>query len=426
MQDTVSLTAGRTRRKRLLAGLFGILAFLLLVGLCLFAYHFYMVMTDSYGTFYSATDVADLDGDGDLDVLLHNVRQESEFTAFGGATPWFNESSGEFVARGLEYSSEGGGWASAAGDVDADGDVDLVVFIGYRLRLIFNQGGVQEGRLGEFERGRTIDGPERNGQYGSIIMGDLNDDERIDGIVVGCCGRLFSLDPKDDSPNVSGAWINRLDNDGRLGQISAITALDGLAIKSAALGDLDSDGDLDLFAAVITPSEGRNRDPSDRVIINDGQGNFTDSGQRLGETDSTAVALGDVDDDGDLDALVGSEEGASVWINQGGRQGGAEGVFTISEQTIPGDQTRAIFLADLDEDGDQDVLIGEKRRATIWWNEGQGAFEREDRRFYYTKRHGLAVEDFNGDGRPDIFAASYANDYRIWFNQGDGAFRLVK
>jgi len=187
-------------------------------------------------------------------------------------------------------------------------------------------------------------------------------------------------------------------------------------------GDLDSDGDLDLFAAVIAPSIGRNTDPSDRILFNDGSGNFSDSGQRLGNTDSTAVALGDMDSDGDLDALVGNEDGASVWLNQGKAQNGQEGIFVLSSEAISGKQIRAVFLSDLDEDGDPDALVSGLKQATIWWNDGHGKFTKSNQRFRFTDRHALAIADFNNDTLPDIFAAEYSNNYRIWYNQGDGTF----
>jgi hypothetical protein len=189
------------------------------------------------------------------------------------------------------------------------------------------------------------------------------------------------------------------------------------------LGDLDGDDDLDLFAAILAPSQGKNTDPADRVLINDGSGNFTASGQRLGETDSTAVALGDLDRDGDLDALVGVESGAVVWINCGRMQDGQEGTFTISGQEFPGVQVKAVFLSDLDGDGDLDALIAGIRKAVIWWNDGRAGFSRSRQYFHYSKRHGLAIDDFNGDGRADIFAAKYSSDYRVWINQGNGTFR---
>jgi len=400
--------------------LFGFLAILGLVALGLFSYYVWLVMSDNLGTFHNTTDLADLDGDGDLDVILHNVRTESEFTAFGGATLWINQGDGQFVARRLE---EGGGWASAAGDVDRDGDVDLVVFSGWLgLRWILNQGGTQGGQAGEFRKHWGVATPEKLAQFGSILLGDLNNDDQVDGIVVGCCSRLFTLAPDDDAPNVSWVWING----GSLARhTSILSALDGLAMRAAALGDLDGDGDLDLFAAVIAPRQGRNRDPADRVIVNDGLGNFTDSGQRLGETDSTAVALGDLDGDGDLDALVGTEREAMVWINQGGGQGGQEGTFALAGQEISGNQIRAVFLSDLDGDGDLDALIAGFRQAAVWWNDGQAAFTRSRQRFSYSKRDGLAVGDFDGDGQPDIFAAEYSKDYRVWFNQGGGIFQTV-
>ncbi|MEJ2747995.1 MAG: VCBS repeat-containing protein [Anaerolineae bacterium] len=422
MQNTESLTTSATPTKAHSLNLFWVILILVLAALGSLTYYFFLVMTDNIGTFHAATSVADLDGDGDLDVVLHNVRQESEFTEFSVLTLWFNQSNGKFVAQRLDQDSNGGGWDSAAGDVNGDGNVDLLVFMGYRLRLIFNQGGDHAGQFGEMRSSRIISGPERNGQYGSIILGDLNNDDKLDGIVVGCCGRVFTVDPNDNSPNVSGVWLNEWDNEGNVGQMSIISALEGLAVQNAALGDLDNDGDLDLYAAVIAPGEGQNRNPADRVLFNDGAGNFTDSGQRLGDMDSTAVALGDLDGDGDLDALVGHQSGASVWINQGGVQGGQAGTFITALPALDSSQVRAIFLADLDGDGDLDALLGERHQATIWWNDGLALFTKSRQRFHYTRRYGLAVGDFNGDGRTDIFAAAYSDNYHIWFNQGNGTF----
>jgi hypothetical protein len=294
--------------------------------------------------------------------------------------------------------------------------------MGYQLRLLLNQGGAQGGQAGDFRISRNIAGPERSGQYGSVILGDLNNDGRIDGVVLGCCGRLFTLDPDDKSPNVSGVWINEWNSEGWPGLISVLPGLDGLAVSGAALGDMDGDSNLDLYAAVIAPNEERNRDAADRILFGDGMGGFVDSGQRLGETDSTAVALGDIDGDGDLDALTGTDSGAAVWINQGGAQGGKEGAFAPFEQRLPGDQIKAVFLADLDGDGDLDALVAGIRRATLWLNNGEVSFKRSSQRFGYTKRHGLAVGDLNSDGWVDIFAAAYDDDFRVWFNRGNGVF----
>jgi hypothetical protein len=405
--------------------LFGFLAVLGLVALGLFSYYIWLVLSDNLGTFHNTADLADLDGDGDLDVIVHNVRTESEFTAFGGAGLWINQGNGQFVAKGL---ADGGGWASAAGDVDRDGDTDLAILTGWPLRWILNQGGAQGGQAGEFRINNVVNAPEKLAQFGSVVLGDLNDDGQVDGVVVGCCGRAFTLEPDDDTPNISWVWINTWDSRDGLASpysTSIISALDGLAMRAAALEDLDGDGDLDLFAAVIAPSQGRNTDPADRVLFNDGSGSFTDSGQRLGETDSTAVALGDLDGDGDLDALVGTEREAVVWINQGGAQGGQDGTFALSGQEMSGSQIGSVFLSDMDGDGDLDALVAGRRQATLWWNDGQAAFTRSDQRFRYSKRHGLTIGDFDGDDQPDIFAAAYSDDYRVWFNQGDaGDFEL--
>ena len=67
--------------------------------------------------------------------------------------------------------------------------------------------------------------------------------------------------------------------------------------------------------------------------------------------------LADLDGDGVLDALVGTQRGTTIWINQSGMQGGQAGIFASSGQKIiNGSQTDAVFLADLDNDGDLDAL----------------------------------------------------------------------
>ncbi|MEP0805813.1 MAG: VCBS repeat-containing protein [Chloroflexota bacterium] len=403
---------------------FGNLIVLGMILLGIISFSVFAYNLDRGGTYHNSINLADLDNDGDMDVILQNVRNESEFTAFAVLTLWFNEENGTFTPMRMEdYQSEAG-WASTAGDVDQDGDADLFVYHGYRLRVDFNLGGVQGGNPGEFGRSQFITQPRSDAQYGSLLLGDLNNDNILDGIVTGCCGRVFTLDAEDDTPNFTWVWINASTPTGILApQSSAISALDGLSLSAAALGDLDNDGDLDLFAAVIAPNESRNTDPSDRVIINDGLGNFTDSGQRLGNADSTSVDLGDIDNDGDMDALVGNENGAYVWINQGGKQNGEEADFTLSSQIISGSQTLKVLLSDFDNDNDLDVLIAGINKAILWWNDGQGNFTKSNQSFRYSKRYGIIVGDFNNDNSPDVFVAEYSDNYKVWYNNGNGTFR---
>ena len=79
---------------------------------------------------------------------------------------------------------------------------------------------------------------------------------------------------------------------------------------SVALGDLDGDGDLD---AMVTNWA----DHPNTVWTNDGTGTFTNSGQALGNSTSFSVALGDLDGDGDLDAMVANANAQpnTVWMN---------------------------------------------------------------------------------------------------------------
>src|SRR5882672_2935318 len=88
---------------------------------------------------------------------------------------------------------------------------------------------------------------------------------------------------------------------------------------------------------------------------------FVDSGQRLiGTTNGLEVALGDLDGDGDLDAVVANRP-TQIWINQGGAQAGTPGTFLESDQRLDtaGLFGRSVEVADLDQDGDLDIFLAQ-------------------------------------------------------------------
>ncbi|MBU1908883.1 MAG: VCBS repeat-containing protein, partial [Verrucomicrobia bacterium] len=152
-----------------------------------------------------------------------------------------------------------------------------------------------------------------------------------------------------------------------------------------ALGDVDNDGDLD---AVIV---GFNGSPT-RVYTNKGDGVLSDSGQTLSHANGRAVALGDLDRDGDLDVVVANSGGPSrLWTNNG------SGLFFQNGQSLTTNSAKDVALGDFDGDGWLDAIFADGQ-TTVWTNNRTG-------KLYETARHiadssyGLvAVGDVNGDG----------------------------
>lgn len=149
-------------------------------------------------------------------------------------------------------------------------------------------------------------------------------------------------------------------------------------------------------------------------------GSFVDSGQRLGNLNSWDVSLGDLDGDGDLDALVGNEGRTAVWVNEGGAQGGTPGVFANSGQSLG--SASGVELGDMDGDGDLDAFIVDDHQvARVWLNDGAGFFSDSGQRLEGTTGLEAALGDLDGDGDLDAFVAcNRANS--VWFNDGSGAF----
>ena len=167
---------------------------------------------------------------------------------------------------------------------------------------------------------------------------------------------------------------------------------------AAALGDLNGDQTLDVFLANgwrLVDGQPKSTTPNE-AWFNDGLGNFADSRQRLGDDQSFAVMLGDLNGAGFLDAVVGNQHGGEIWTNDG------QGNFTESNQSLGRRVVNNIFVTDLDKDGDLDLFLGGKTSIRIWLNNGLGRF-RCGQRITFENPEAVFVGDVTSDGLVDVF-----------------------
>jgi hypothetical protein len=188
-------------------------------------------------------------------------------------------------------------------------------------------------------------------------------------------------------------------------------ALGSADAHDVALGDLDGDGDLD--ALVI------NRVQNSQVWLNDGSGNFS-NGQSLGTNDSVGASLEDVDGDGDLDVFIvnNSNQPNEVWLNDG------NGSFSNSGQSLGNQSSTDVFLGDFDGDGDADAFVTNSDNAsnTVWFNDGTGVFTQSSQIFPTAQSSIVSMGDFDGDGDLDAMLGSNIQANQVWFNDGNGTF----
>lgn len=183
-----------------------------------------------------------------------------------------------------------------------------------------------------------------------------------------------------------------------------------------AAGDMDGDGDIDAVVA------NRNGDETNRVWLNDGKGVFSE-GHAFAQLESSAVALGDIDDDGDLDVVVShhSDPGATLWLNDG------KGALTDSGQRTDA-PAQSVALGDIDDDGDLDAVFGCMRGNRVWFNDGKGLMQLDpDQQLGTLFTDDIALGDFDRDGDLDIFACNRSEPTagapnRLWWNDGHGKF----
>ncbi|MGE0595254.1 MAG: FG-GAP-like repeat-containing protein [Hyphomonadaceae bacterium] len=314
-----------------------------------------LYLNDGGGTFTHANDPAwetadnpfsgsawgDADGDGDLDAFVSTQHRRPDvfYRNLGG---------GRFAREALSAATEtqGSNFSSTWADIDQDGDLDLssggpTLELAATLQHYRND----DGRFVRVE-GLPIDNGASN--PGAIIWADFDNDGDPDLFAANSnILRLNDIDPAEhESPQLyrnDGGWrFERIEGQG----FSDIA----YASAAAAAGDIDNDGDLDIYLGMYRGA--------DHIFLNDGAGRFSRDARFVApvhEQWATSAAFADFDGDGDLDLLsAGYQAGIALWVNDG------TGAFTIGDAALLSRTSTYSGAAtgDIDGDGDLDAVVG--------------------------------------------------------------------
>ncbi len=248
----------------------------------------------------------------------------------------------------------------------------------------------------------------------SVAWGDYDSDGDLDILLTGYNGSAY----------VSKIYEN--DSDSFVEDTVAEAGLADVGDGSVAWGDYDGDGDLDILLTGYSGSEGAD---ISRVYQNDGSGNFSAIGASLIGVERGSAAWGDYDLDGDLDILLtgasGSARVSKIYRND-------EGSFvedTAAGADLPDVADSSAAWGDSDGDGDLDILLSGNASggdiSDVYLNDGDGSFAAAGTGLSTrpVSQGSAAWGDYNADGRLDIVLTGYSGDPgRLWRNSGSNTF----
>ncbi|MCP3692065.1 MAG: VCBS repeat-containing protein [Planctomycetaceae bacterium] len=345
----------------------------------------------------SNIQIVDMDGDGKMEVLACDAAANQVVVYRNqGKDQW----QPEVIGRNLRAPAH-----ATVVDIDQDGDQDVVVAVLGDLLPSDNMIGsvvLLEAQDGKYHPHRLLDDVRR---VADVQPGDFDNDGDIDLVVA-----VFGY---------ARGEVLLLENQGQF-QFLDHMLLDRPGVVHVPVGDYDQDGDLDV-ATIVTQDE-------EEVwgLDNDGQGNFTP--RRLQFTHNYDVGGGglvatDLDRDGDLDLLLSQGDNLEyghewpqpyhgcVWLEN-------QGQWNFKSHRIARlGGTYAAAAGDLDQDGDQDVVLvsmsndwRQPEHPSIVWLENDGKQDFSRQWTLDTKPVEItcvACGDLNGDGRVDVVAGGF-------------------
>lgn len=289
------------------------------------------------GIFAGSVAFEDIDGDTDLDLLIIGKNRSPVLRT----NLYLNDGTGIFTLRsGTPFVRfEGGDFAF--GDIDQDGDPDILLtgynFNGDGFTIMYTNDG-----LGQFTL--LFNTPFDSLKDSDVKFFDMDKDNDLDVIL---CGT-----------NDNGKKSTLLYSNDGTGKYSIVnnSGIDNIAGGDIAVGDCDGDGDSDVFIC----GQKNNQDIVSELYLNNGTGSFSKATATFPGVYLGTNALSDFDADGDLDIfLIGTGAGGlannsiigNVYQNLGSNN------FSISD-SIYGAYFSSAAIADIDGDNDLDMVVG--------------------------------------------------------------------
>jgi len=340
------------------------------------------------GVWDSDVYTADIDGDGDMDVISAGGWYVINSSS-GAELVWYeNDGQANFTKHVI--TSHGGSLSTPvhATDIDSDGDMD-VLSGNWEGVILYKNDGQANFTKHVITSLRAC----------SIHTDDVDGDGDMDVLCAESGG------------GIKGGYVGSLtwyENDGLANFTAHMINSDALGARSVYARDLDGDGDTDVLLASDLYNE-------IAWYENDGQANFTNHVITTDALGAESVYATDVDGDGDMDVLS-----ASAWDNKiAWYENVGHGGFTIHMITTDALGAESVYATDVDGDGDMDVLSASGGDGKIIWyeNDGQANFTTHMITTDALGACSIHTADVDGDGDMDVLSASSKDGKIVWYEQ---------